>query len=120
MDIKAFIQLITSIGKTGQASDDQVLMLLPSYPTLRGSEDLFKIGWANAERYLDENFINFVKGLHFVELKYREMTSNDFGFGSPSPTERIIQFIEKKDKEHAQQLREWIAKNGGNYYIKST
>ena len=46
------------------------------------------------------------------------MTDNDFGFGSPSPTKKVIQVLEKKDKEQAHELHEWIAKNGGNYYIK--
>ena len=63
MDTKTFIQKIINIGKNQSASDNQVRELLPEYPTLRGSENLFKIGWANAERYLDEYFVDFVKGL---------------------------------------------------------
>jgi len=120
MDTKVFIQKIINIGENEKASGEQVRELLPDYPTLRGGEDLFKIGWANAERYLGENFVDFVKGLHYVELQYRKMTDNDFGFGSPSPTEKVIQAIEKKDKGQADELRTWIAENGGNYYIKST
>ena len=118
MDTKTFIQKIINIGKNQSVSGEQVRELLPDYPTLRGNEELFKISWTNAERYLDKNFFDFVKGLHVVELKYREMTDNDLGFGSPSSTEKVIQAIEKKDKEQANILRNWIADNGGNYYIK--
>ena len=58
-----------------------------------------------------------MKGLHYIELKFREINNNDFGFGSPSPTFKIIQALEKIDKEKATQLKDWVAENGGSYYI---
>ena len=55
--------------------------------------------------------------MHYIELKYREKTGNNFGFGSPSPTYKVIQALEKINKEKAIELKEWVAENGGNYYI---
>lgn len=93
--------------------------ILPNYPTLRGTEFIFTIGSANAIRFIDSEVDDFVKGLHVIEMLYKEKTKNKFGFGSPSPTYKIIQQISKLDISHADILKKWIADNGGNYYINS-
>ena len=46
------------------------------------------------------------------------MVKNDFGFGSPSRTYKIINGLKKRNPELALTLTKWIAENGGNYYIK--
>jgi hypothetical protein len=114
------INKLLEIGNKGKCTEQELYYFLPNYPTLRGSEYVFTAnGW---ERLSHNNFQieNFVKGLHYVELKYREMTNDDFGFGSPSRTHQIISRLEKTHPELALTLSKWIADNGGNYYIKAT
>ncbi len=61
--------------------------------------------------------INFIKGLHYIEMKYKEVYNNDFGFGSPYPTSKFIDKLKATDEELAQELTKWVANKGGNYYI---
>jgi hypothetical protein len=60
----------------------------------------------------------FVKGLHVLEIMYRNKTQNDCGFGSPSPTHKISQKLKEKNEPLAIELTNWIANSGGNYYIE--
>lgn len=116
-ETQELVQKIKEIGSIGCCYEEDTKFFLPNFPSLGGGEFIFTIGWVNAKNYIDENVWDFVRGLHFIELKYREITNNNFGFGSPSPTEKIIRAVEKTDKEKAKEMREWIAQNGGNYYI---
>jgi len=93
---------------------------LPNYPIIRGSEKIFTISWANANIYLNFNPEGLIKGLHLIELEYRKLSNNDFGFGSPSPTFKLIQALVEINSELAHELYKWINNNGGNYYIPST
>ncbi len=110
--------LIKNIGRAGVCNDAELLTLLPNYPVLRGSEWLFTIGWADAHRYIDNDVESFVKGLHFVEEAYKLKSGNDFGFGSPGPTAKVIDAVGKTNPALALTLREWVGANGGNYYIE--
>ena len=109
------IEIVKNIGK-GDLVD--IFVFIPKFPDLSESEYIFKIGYANAKRYIDEEVEFFVKGLHLIELEYRVKVGSDFGFGSPSPTVKVISALERLDPVKAQKLTEWVALNGGNYYIE--
>jgi len=109
---------IISIGKTFDIDNIFIEVFLPNFPTLKGSEDIFKINKANAYRYINKDVEYFVKGLHLIEELYKKETKNNFGFGSPSPTFKLIESYSKSNFSKAVELEYWIAKNGGNYYIK--
>ena len=113
-ELRENITRIKEIGRDGFAIEEDVKRFSGN---LRGSEFLFRISWANAKNYIDDEVEDFVKGLHYTELKFREINNNDFVFGSPSPTYKVIQALEKRDKEKATQLKDWVSENGGNYYI---
>lgn len=119
-EINVQVKLIKEIGNRMSCIEQEFKAILPNYPIIRGSEFIFTISWANAIRYIDSKVDDLIKGLHLIEMLYREKTENTFGFGSPSPTYKIIQQIAKSDKSHAEYLTKWIADNGGNYYIKSS
>jgi hypothetical protein len=114
------INLIKNIGIVGTCNEDELMLLLPNSPKLLGNEFLFNVRWLELVKELESHhdFYHFIKGLHIVELKYREVTDNNFGFGSPSSTFRILTNFEKKEYELSQKIKEWIKENGGNYYIK--
>lgn len=99
--------------------EDEFNIILPNFPTLKGSEFIFTIGWANASKYIDFDVEYLVKGLHIVEVLYRNKTENDFGFGSPSPTHKIIQKLLETNESLANELTTWVANSGGNYYIEN-
>ncbi|MDD4358186.1 MAG: hypothetical protein PHY30_00020 [Candidatus Pacebacteria bacterium] len=88
---------------------------MPNFPSLTGQELLFS-NFDFSKLSLD-NIEYLIKGLYYIELEYRKETENEFGFGSPSKTISFIHRIGRKDSERGQRLREWIANNGGNYYI---
>jgi hypothetical protein len=108
---------IKQIGKSGICSDEDFDIFLPDKGTLRGSESIFTISWANATRYIDADIEYFVKGLHLIEEKYKIFSKHDFGFGSPSPSYKVISKLKLKDAILAKRLTSWISENGGNYYI---
>lgn len=118
-DTLQLINLITEIGEREDCSDVEVFTFLPNYPSLKGNEFIFTISWANAKAIPAKDIVNFVKGLHQIELKYRKVIKNDFGFGSPSSTAKVINALETDNFKLAQELRAWISTNGGNYYIRS-
>ena len=111
---------VKEIGKKGICSETELIYFLPNYPVLRGSEFIFTIGWANARKFIDSEIEYFIKGLHYIELKYREKQNNDFGFGSPSPTFMVISKLKETDNGLSLTLSEWVKANGGNYYLKKT
>lgn len=121
-----FIKKAITIGKSGICSDDDLDYFLPNRPQLRGSEMIFTIGWSNAKDFLlhtGEDCESFIKGLHYVELKYASVYhphihDQFFGFGSPSPTWKLINALEAKSSPMAGRLKNWISENGGNYYIE--
>jgi len=112
------IIILKKIGERLLCLEDEFNVVLPNFPTLKGSEFIFTIGWANATKYIDSEVESFVKGLHIVETLYKNKTQNNFGFGSPSPTHKIIQQIRTQNENLAFELTKWISESGGNYYIK--
>lgn len=107
---------IIDIGRREYCSDEELMHFIPDFPHPLGSEFIFTIRWNN-NRFIGNQIEYFVKGLHYIELKYREITGYDFGFGSPSPTFKIIETLKQSDFELAKQLSDWIVDNGGNYYL---
>ena len=114
------INVVKNIGIVCICNEEELMLLLPNFPKLLGNEFLFSVSWLELVKELKSphDFEHFIKGLHIIELKYRETTNNNFGFGSPSSTFRILTNFEKKEYELSQKLKEWIKDNGGNYYIK--
>lgn len=113
---KAFRERVIELQQLEVEID--VLEFLPNYPSLSGSEPIFRISWADAHEYLGPGEEAFIKGLHRIELAYRKASGNDFGFGSPSPTSKVIDALAKHDSAKARELRLWVQEHGGNYYIK--
>ncbi len=111
------IELIKHIGKQGSCSEESLKLFLPNYPTIRGSEFIFTIDDHNAKKFIDEEVENFIRGLHYIEMTYKEQSKHSFGFGSPSPTAMLIRALEKVNAPLAKELETWVAANGGNYYI---
>lgn len=114
-----FKEKVKEIGSKSFCSLNDLKEILPDFPSLKGSEDIFKINHANAKEYIDDKVDDLIKGLHCIEEAYKKETRNDFGFGSPSPTAKVIDTLKIKDPELAEILYNWVADNGGNYYIKS-
>ena len=119
-DNSNLINLIQQIATREICSEEELLIFLPSYPTLRGDEFIFTIGWANAKKFISKDADLIIRGLHFIEMKHKQLSKNNFGFGSPSPTAKLIKSLEKENPELATQLEKWIADNGGNYYISQS
>ena len=115
--MEEFSKNVKAIGRHGECGKEHLEYFLPNYPTLRGSEPIFRIGHANANDCLDSEAEVFIKGLHLIEMAYKEACGHDFGFGSPSPTAKVIDALEKNDKSLAMTLRNWVLERGGNYYI---
>ncbi|MCK9439519.1 hypothetical protein M0Q39_05675 [Patescibacteria group bacterium] len=109
---------IIEIGKGGICGLYDLYYFLPDFPSLKGQELLF-LNFKPLELSLDD-IEYLIKGLHYIELEYRKETGNEFGFGSPSKTYNLIHKISGKYPKKAEELRKWIANNGGNYYIKKT
>ncbi|MCZ8143771.1 hypothetical protein [Flavobacterium sp.] len=82
--------LLKGIGKRMLCLESEFLTLLPNYPILKGNEFIFTIGWANAVRYIDQEVELLIKGLHVLEILYKNKTQYDFGFGSLSPSYKIF------------------------------
>ena len=116
--MKETLKNIIRIGKRESSVD--LTDFLPNHPQLRGSEDIFSITWANASNLINKEIKYLIIGLHQIELEYRSKTNNDFGFGSPSPTFKLIKSLVEKDEILARELYSWIEENGGNYYIPKT
>jgi hypothetical protein len=116
------IQVIRNIGKTIVCNEGELRLILPNFPKLFGNEFIFRVKWEELIRELrtTKEIEFFIKGLHIVELKYSELSENEFGFGSPSSTFRILKILKKEEFDLAQELIDWIKKNGGNYYVKES
>lgn len=114
------IEVIRKIGENGGCNEEELMLLLPNFPKLLGSEFIFRVKWKELITELKSNdeIIFFIKGLHLIENKYKDFTQNKFGFGSPSSTFRLIQDLGKRDFDLSQRIRLWIKENGGCYYIK--
>jgi hypothetical protein len=111
------INKIIDIGKECNLDKIEITDFLPNYPNLRGSELIFSGRELSSTHLKAEDLEFLIKGLHFIELKYREMIEREFGFGSPSQTTNLIHRLKKRDLERGENLEEWISTHGGNYYI---
>ncbi len=106
---------LTSIGKVLSNDNVVINLFLPNFPLIKGSEPIFKINKVNTYKGIEY----LIKGIHLIEELYKKETKNNFGFGSPSPTFKLIEIYSKSNFTKATELEYWIAKNGGNYHIKS-
>ena len=118
--MKKEVRTIIEIGEQGKCSFEDLLYFSPYYPRYRGSEFMFEVSYKDVRLRSENEIEYFVKGLHQLELEYRKLMNDEFGFGSPSRTYSIIRSLEKIDrfKELGGYLKEWIRDNGGNYHIK--
>ena len=91
---------------------------LPDYSTPHGSELIFSINKLQENNLNTVDLCFLIKGLHFIEVKYRQQTNYDFGFGSPSQTYNLITYLNKRNESKASEMINWIIENGGNYYYK--
>lgn len=110
------IAKIAEVGEAGFLSNEEFKYFLPN-KILQGSEILFHkdalFRFANSE----SNYINLIKGLHLIELKYNELNKSRHGFGSPSVTYELLERFSKKSLDLAKGLEKWINATGGNYYM---
>jgi hypothetical protein len=118
--VKEQIIIIKKIGEELICSEDDFKIILPNYPKLGGDEIIFSRALENEIKYLESEIEYFIKGLHVIELTYRNKMQSEFGFGSPSRTYKFIQRLAKSNTVQAENLEKWIADNGGNYYIKKS
>jgi len=108
---------IFEIGKKGTCTEEELHFFLPDLPVIKGSEIIFTIKWIGPIRKSSiKDIEDFIKGLHHIEEAYKKVTS-DFGFGSPSPSFKVIGELRKRDNIKADEMVNWIARSGGNYYI---
>lgn len=114
-----YINKIIEIGKKGSCTSENLSYFLPNLPHIANLRGLLSIEQIN--RALGNNtssgishsaslFINFVKGCHLIEMKCG-------GFGSTSATHQMI--LRLHDNNITKDLYNWIALNGGNYFIES-
>lgn len=108
---------VLTVGQKGLCSSKDLSFFLPNYPTIRGSELYFFI---NSKDVSDALLPDLIRGCHLIEMKYKEGTGYENGFGSPSKTKYLIDKLMKINKDEAIDLYNWVATNGGNYYITST
>ena len=97
-------------------SKEDLLIVLPGLE-LDGSSLLFDHFKLLKLIHNEEQFENMIKGLHLIELKYREMTASSFGFGSPSSTSKVLSRFSAINPQKAKDLEDWILETGGNYYL---
>jgi hypothetical protein len=105
------------IGNLGFVEDGEIRFFLPNYPSIRGDEFIFELTWAHLLRLENAEIVDVIRGVHLIELAYRESTRNDFGFGSTNPSFALLTEFVEVDEVSARALWEWIKLTGGNYFI---
>jgi len=103
---REFLNKIIEVGKRGFCTSAELDYFLPEIHKLR------KI------KVSDVELPDLIRGYHLVEMGYRVKSGNNIGFGSPSKTSDLIWQLEKTNKGQAGKLYNWVADNGGNYYIR--
>lgn len=108
------IDKVLLIGK--EELDVNLIEFLPHLPRIRGSESILRLRRVPLKMDMYD-IIQFVRGLHFIEMCYKKEVENDFGFGSPSPTFKMIKSLHKYYPGEADNIYTWNEERGGNYYI---
>lgn len=109
------IHKIITVGQKGLCTSEDLSFFLPNFPKIHGSELFFLV----EKRDVDNKLLpDLIRGFHLIEMKYQEDTGYENGFGSPSPTYNFINLLMKINKDKGIGLYNWVAANGGNYYIK--
>lgn len=109
------VHQIVEVGQKGSCTSEELSFFLPNFPQTHGSELYFLVDEKDVSSAL---LPDLIRGCHLIEMKYRNDTGYENGFGSPSPTNNLINFLRKTNKNSAEDLVKWIANNGGNYYVK--
>ena len=109
-----YVHQILAVGQKGSCTSEELHFFLPDYPKTHGSELLFCVSDKDVS---DALLSDLIRGCHLIEMKYREDTGYENGFGSPSPTYRLISVLKSIDRKNADELTHWVALNGGNYHI---
>ncbi len=109
-----FIERLIEIGKTGFCELQDLVYFLPNYPSFNYSEPIFRRHTEEVSNLPIRDLIDYIKGLHLIELAYSEKQKSESGFGSPSMT---FELLEKLDTDNRIKLYDWIAFNGGNFFI---
>jgi hypothetical protein len=111
------IDIIVKIGIEEKCNNQDLAILLPNLPTIRGNEFLI-----NKTKIIEDgknnNLKQIIKGLHFAEITYGKL-NNYFGFGSTSQTLNLLNLLAETEYDEAVEIEKWIALNRGNYFIKS-
>ncbi len=113
-ELHEYLEKIIQVGETGECPVDLLGYFIKDYPNTRGAY-LRHTVWAQSVPIT--RLPSLIKGCHLIELKYREVKGNDFGFGSTSRTKDLIEDFHKREPELAERLYDWVGKNGGNYFI---
>lgn len=108
---------ILEVGHKGYCTSEDLKFFLPDLPTIHGSELIFNV---KTENFSEALILDLIKGWHLIEMKYKEDTGYENGFGSPSKTKYLIDKLMKININEAIDLYNWVAANGGDYYTTST
>lgn len=134
--MKEYVQKIVEIGKKGFCEKEDLKYFISNLPDIGNKKLLhflkveyeiytfhisrseffsmnliFNLGNKSKKDKFLINFIeNFIKGVHLIEIKKG-------GFGSTTMIYNLFYSLIEKDKNKAIELYNWIAFNGGNYYI---
>ena len=102
---RELLNKIIEVGKRGFCTSTELDYFLPEILKLRNI------------RVADVDFPDLIRGYHLIEMGYRVKSGNNIGFGSSSKTSDLIRQLVKVNKDKAIELYNWMADNGGNYYI---
>ncbi len=116
-ELHEYLEKIIQVGETGECPEVLLGYFIKDYPNTRGAYLRHTI---RAQMVPVTRLPSLIKGCHLIELKYREVTGNDFGFGSTSRTSILIKELGKHDNTEAVKLGKWIASTGGDYYFPPT
>lgn len=114
------LNLLSEIGKKESCTHEEFISFIPHFPSIGDSELITSINGREfgMKRTTNEDLYYMTKGYHIIEKHYREMLNDKMGFGSPSKVITLIDIVGKFDLEKAIELYDWVAFNGGNYYIE--
>jgi len=105
---------VIKVSKSGVCSLNELTYFLPTFPVINYSEPIFRRLKDEVIILSDTDLIDYIKGLHIIEITFRKFKGDEFGFGSPSITHELLN---KLNLDNHIKLYDWIAFNGGNFFI---
>lgn len=114
------LSLLIEIGKKESCTHEEFISFFPNFPRMGNSELFTSINGREfgMKRTTNDDLYYMIKGYHIIEKHYRELLNDKMGFGSPSKVITLIGIVGKFDQARAIELYDWVAFNGGNYYIE--